>query len=192
MPGPCTTRKSCVASTARPCVKWRRRPAPTPPTTRKATNLTRAGPCRTSASTSTVGTHRDADCRHLRYGSLEMKTGFIMISKLVSTAAAAALAVIVSMPAQAGEIDVAVPTGSLTFTAAGMNTLEVSSSGLSGSASYVSGSPSSDSFGSAAFGLLDFFTGPEVASSLRSLPPISCSPTGLPRDPTTPSRRPTP
>jgi hypothetical protein len=102
-----------------------------------------------------------------------MKTGFIIISKLVSTATAAALAVIVSMPAQAGEIDVAVPTGSLTFTAAGMNTLEVSSSGLSGSASYVSGSPSSDSSGSAAFGLLDFFTGPEAAGIFPAIPPAN-------------------
>jgi hypothetical protein len=46
-----------------------------------------------------------------------------MISTLLSTASASALAIIVSMPAQAGEIDVAGTTGSLTFAAAPGNTL---------------------------------------------------------------------
>jgi hypothetical protein len=111
------------------------------------------------------------DCRNLPYGRFEMKAGFIMISKLVSTASAAALAIIFSMPAQAGEIDVAGTTGSLTFTAAGMNTLEVSSLlGFSGIAFYMSDSPSS---GVASFGSLDFFTGPEVAGIFTAIPPAN-------------------
>jgi hypothetical protein len=106
-----------------------------------------------------------------------MKTGFIMISTLLSTASASALAIIVSMPAQAGEIDVAGTTGSLTFAAAPGNTLEVSSDGFGGIANYMSGSPSSDSSGSATFFQINpptgsFLTGTANAGSPPFFTPI--------------------
>jgi hypothetical protein len=108
-----------------------------------------------------------------------MKMGFIIMSKimskLLSPASAAALTLAFLMPAQAGEIDVAgTTTQALTFTAAGGNTLEVSSVlGFGGTAGYSSGNASSDSSGSAAFGPVHFFTGPEVAGIFTPIPPAS-------------------
>ena len=63
-----------------------------------------------------------------------MKTGFIMLSKLLSITSAAALAIILSTPTQANQIDVtgSLAGGSLTFTAVGGNALQVSSDGFSG------------------------------------------------------------
>jgi hypothetical protein len=93
-----------------------------------------------------------------------MKTGFIIMSRLLSLASAAALAVTLSTPARAGEIFINGTTGLLTFTAAPGNTLEVSSTlGFQGDGSYDSGNPLSDTFhGPAVFGPVDFFTGPDV------------------------------
>jgi hypothetical protein len=96
-----------------------------------------------------------------------MKTGFIMMSKPLLTAIAAALAITLSMPAQAGEILVNQSnSGFLTFAAAPGNTLEVSSAGFGGSAIYCAIScvpsvpdPLRDSSGTALFGPVDFFTG---------------------------------
>jgi hypothetical protein len=120
-----------------------------------------------------------------------MKTGFIMISTLLSTASASALAIIVSMPAQAGEIDVAGTTGSLTFAAAPGNTLEVSSDGFGGIANYMSGSPSSDSSGSATFFQINPPTGSFLttdvephdsrACAVLSMGHIPINPAGAPR-----------
>jgi hypothetical protein len=56
-------------------------------------------------------------------------------------------------------------SGSLTFTQAANNSLEVSSGPLSGMASYVSSIPGNDSSGTATFGTTHFFTGPEVVAS---------------------------
>lgn len=105
-----------------------------------------------------------------------MKAGFIMISKLLSMASAAALAIILSTPTQANPVGPFIAIGAssgpaLTFSAAGGNTLEVSSSaGFSGIASFDVGT-STTSFtpiasGVANFGTMDFFTGQPDATGV--------------------------
>jgi hypothetical protein len=104
-----------------------------------------------------------------------MKTGFIMLSKLLSITSAAALAIILSTSTQANQIDVSgTPGGSLTFTAAPGNALQVSSDGFQGVGEYRDPSlpnPMADptySRGLAQFGPINgmiggsFLTGPNI------------------------------
>ena len=84
-----------------------------------------------------------------------------MINKLLSTASAAALAIALSMPAQAGEIFISGTTSdALTFTAVGMNTLNFSSMSFGGNAMYVPDTGPSDT-GSVLFGSMSGTAGPE-------------------------------
>ncbi len=176
MPGPSTTRKSCVALRAQSPVRWRPTAAPIQSAAKSAANPPRAGPRRTISSTSIAGRHRNARLSSLLYGGCEMKA--LMMSKLLSSASAAALALAFSMQAQANPISIAGTFGPVTFTEVQPgNELEVSSPGFQGNAEYQGAGPGFD-LGIAVFGAMDFTTTgslitPPPPNPDPSVPPIS-------------------
>jgi hypothetical protein len=118
-----------------------------------------------------------------------MTAEFIMIKSLLSTAsAAAALAIIFSMPSQAEQISFIQNSSGLTFAAAPGNTLEVTTTGFGGMADYCNiacfgpsamPDPVHDSSGNASFGPVTFFTGTVNTGPPDFFIPVAGSPSEL-------------
>jgi hypothetical protein len=68
MPGPCTTSKSSVGSTARSCVRGRPKAPPIQRAARNTANPIRAGPRSTLSSNQPLVGIVMQDCRHIPHG----------------------------------------------------------------------------------------------------------------------------